>query len=185
MRRCFPKILALLSLFLVLGGCTQNNRISNNMEATLFPSVDMEGIRGGEIILNIHVNTFTTQAQTPKTSANIDHLTYKIFNASDLTTPIKTQLVRGNVVGLKFLNVPPGTYKVSAEAFESTDNTKSITKGGPQLSGNIPVVEDGKQTPHSVTLTLNLLDAVGDNIDVNINLNNGANFPPIGSQPSP
>ena len=138
---------------------------------------NMGQVGGGKIHLRVSFAPFSTQAVPQKTQANISFIEVKIYQSSDLTKSVNTVKTNG-VQNARFVNIPPGTYKVSLEAFETIDQVDtSITKGGPQFSEDIPVVLDGALKEHTLSVNVPLLDSVGDTVSINTTIQPGKTTP--------
>ena len=132
---------------------------------------------------------FQVQATTPKTSADVAKITYEIFETSNTAVILKTHTATNTpTFGAKFTNVPPGTYKVKATVFDGS-NKNIIQGGGSVVSTNTATVANGASVLYSTGTALNipvqLLNGVGDDVNVNVALTNGSPIPPIGGQDVP
>ncbi|MBC7545949.1 MAG: hypothetical protein H7338_24740, partial [Candidatus Sericytochromatia bacterium] len=92
--------------------------------------------------------------QTKAVVADIDHVTLKLAaTAGGISLPdaVRVQPLFGANVDVAFPNVPNGAYKLTAEAFSSTDDSASITRGGANSSTNTASVGSGAVTYSSGT----------------------------------
>ncbi len=136
-----------------------------------------------------------------KVRADIDHIAYKLLDATTLaqvgpTVTVFKATQPGNVFGaaitVQFQQVPNGTFRMSAEAFDTGGSTISqngtvagVPIAGTILSTNTVTVAAGQTPPVSgtLTLTLNLLDATGETVDTAVTVTNGQALTgvPVGS----
>lgn len=94
------------------------------------------GITPSESSVAVRVQFGMTTQAAPKTLGQIDHITFTLLDANDVVRAVK----RTSQSDLTFQSVPDGTYRLMAEAFESSDDSQSITAGGPQCSSNTVTV---------------------------------------------
>ncbi|MBC7544047.1 MAG: hypothetical protein H7338_15085 [Candidatus Sericytochromatia bacterium] len=125
---------------------------------------------------------FAAKALSPRTAANINHITVKLlnWNGSIVTGTVagtNHPTANNTVMTMHYSNVPAGMYKISAEAFSSPGtDTVSITQGGAQNSSNVVTVS-GSGASYSVSGALNvilpLLPGIGDRLDTTVNVASG------------
>jgi streptogramin lyase len=87
--------------------------------------------------------------KTQATTAAIHHLTYKLYQPADLNTVVATQTATppfGSTVTVSFPGLADGGYKLKVEAFASSNDSTSISQGGPLTSNNTATVQYGAAT---------------------------------------
>lgn len=120
--------------------------------------------------VTVHVQVPWTVQARASVPADVHHYTLKLNRVSDATvirTATSTNLTT------QFAAVPDGTYDLTAEAFSSTDDTVSITQGGPQRSTNQVTVRAPAvtySTGSALAVTVNLLDGTGTTTTNTVNL---------------
>ncbi|MBC7543456.1 MAG: hypothetical protein H7338_12065 [Candidatus Sericytochromatia bacterium] len=96
--------------------------------------------------------------------ADVHHLTLTMYEQGTPATPQGSATVPGaggGNVTATFTNIPVGTYRLSAEAFRSSDDSVSISQGGAITSTNTAVVAVGSVTYNSgAAFSLPLLELI-------------------------
>jgi hypothetical protein len=140
---------------------------------------------GAAIALHLDVGgALGTAAVAAKTAADIHHITVKLYTwtgtalgALQATHATAQAAVRD----VTFSHVPTGVYKITAEAFSSSDDSVSITKTPVPASANTATVTAGSSVTtyaapdtDRLVVTIGLTDGVGDQVNLQVTPVNGS-----------
>lgn len=118
----------------------------------------------GVVRIAVHPTGLRTQAAS-KRPLDVHHVTVKLFRQADNGLCATGTLPAASSAQAEFGNLPDGTYYATAEAFESADDSVSITQGGPQASANTVTVTAPTATysdsGSSLAISLPLLNGTG------------------------
>ena len=163
----FPLHYILISLLIfLLIGCSDNvNVIKNNI------------LSQGKISVNIIIKEGQlTIKSSPGKIADVNHYTIKLYK-SPSNQLIETKILVPPLTDLKFENINSGTYYITAEAFSSSDDSTSITKGGAKQSSNTVTTSGATVTYSSgdkLSVNVELLDGTGGEVKIDITTAFGA-----------
>lgn len=117
--------------------------------------------------ISVHLSSAFRAQGAAKTLADVDHIRVELRAADSGELRAATQMGPQQGSEVHFDHVPNGTYFAMAEAFESSDDSLSITQGGPQRSLNDVQVASPSVTytaSNRLEIQLRLLDGEGGGV---------------------
>ena len=128
--------------------------------------------KGSTVDVKLQTGSFLRTLAARKTSADINHYHVKLVSAATNTVVSEADTTSQDT---QFTQVPDGTYRLKADAFDSTG--ASLVQGGEQTSGNTATVASPavsySDNSNCLKVDVALLNATGEAINNHINVTDG------------